>query len=293
MNYSIIEDFLTYLSVERGRSRNTILSYERDLKRFLSFLAGDGGKDVSGFSRGDIAGFINHLRDQNYNTSSISRMLSTIRTFCKYLITEGIRVDDPAENLHNPHGWERLPKALTIGEVEKLLNSIRENGLALRDLCMLELMYSSGLRVSELVHLRVEDINLEAGFVRVMGKGSKERVVPVSQQTVKRIKEYIKYLRPELLKGRESPYLFLSKRGRELTRQRFWQALKEYGRIAGIKVSPHVIRHSFATHLLEGGADLRSVQKMLGHADISSTQIYTKVTAERLKKVYDKFHPRA
>jgi integrase/recombinase XerD len=220
-------------------------------------------------------------------------MLSTIRSFCRYIILEGLRNEDPSENQQNPRGWERIPKAITIDEVQRLLKAITGNAFALRDLCMLELMYASGLRVSELVMLEIADINLEAGFVRVMGKGSKERVVPLSEQTSRKIKLYMKTLRPKLLRGRESPHLFLSRRGKALTRQRFWQALNNYSRAAGLKVSPHMIRHSFATHLLEGGADLRSVQKMLGHADISTTQIYIKVTSERLKKAYEKFHPRA
>jgi len=177
--------------------------------------------------------------------------------------------------------------------MERILDEVRGGRFWQRDLCMIELMYAAGLRVSELVSLRVEDLNLEAGFVRVFGKGGKERVVPLSAQTAQRIGEYMKTLRRELLRGRESAYLFLSQRGGPMTRQRFWQALKGYARKAGLRISPHVLRHSFATHLLEGGADLRSVQKMLGHADISTTQIYTKVTMERLQSVFERFHPRA
>lgn len=287
-----IYGFLTYLSVERSRSVNTIASYERDIKRFSRFLE-NGGSSLCLFTREHVIDFINLLRDENYNSSTISRMLSAIRTLSKYLILEGLRDDAPLENMRNPAGWEHLPKALPTEDVERLLSIITESGLAPRDICMLELMYASGLRVSELISLRVEDICLEAGFVRVFGKGSKERVVPVSEHTIIRIKEYMKGLRLKLLKGRETPYLFISQRGSRMTRQRFWQTLKGYGRIAGIEVTPHVIRHSFATHLLEGGADLRSVQKMLGHSDISTTQVYTKVTSERLKKEYIKYHPRA
>ncbi len=204
-----------------------------------------------------------------------------------------MRREDPSENLQTPARWERLPKAISVADVLRLLEAIEGGDLALRDLAMLELMYASGLRVSELVNLRVEDVNLDAGFVRVIGKGSRERVVPVSERTIGNVRKYMKQLRSSLLKGKESPYLFISLRGTALTRQRFWQTIKEYGRRVGIKVSPHVIRHSFATHLLEGGADLRSIQKMLGHSDISTTQIYTKVTSDRLKKVYEKYHPRA
>ncbi len=289
---NLITDFTTYLSVERGRSSNTTSSYERDLKGYQRFLK-KRGKDLDNFDRKDILAFLTHLKEKGYAASSISRMLSTIRAFCRYLVLESIRDDDPSENIHNPRGWDRLPKAISVQDMAKLLDAVKGDKLADRDLVMLELMYSSGLRVSELVNLKLEDINLEVGFVRVLGKGGKERVVPISESTVRKIRDYLQYLRPQLLKGKESPYLFLSRRGRPLTRQRFWQTLKHYGRLAGVKVTPHVIRHSFATHLLEGGADLRSVQKMLGHSDISTTQVYTRVTADRLKRIYDKYHPRA
>jgi len=287
-----LRDFLTYLSVERGRAENTVLSYERDLKQFISFLD-EQGRGISDYSRKDITAFIERLRDRGYNSSSLSRYLSSIRSFSRYLVLEGIREDDPTEEIRNPRKWERLPRAVTVEDMERILDEVRGGRFWQRDLCMIELMYAAGLRVSELVSLRVEDLNLEAGFVRVFGKGGKERVVPLSAQTAQRIGEYMKTLRRELLRGRESAYLFLSQRGGPMTRQRFWQALKGYARKAGLRISPHVLRHSFATHLLEGGADLRSVQKMLGHADISTTQIYTKVTMERLQSVFERFHPRA
>ncbi len=292
METALLEGFLTYLSVERGRSANTVVSYERDLRKFSIFLENEE-KGFITFDKGEIINFIGLLRNEDYTSASIARMLSAIRGFCRYLILEKLRREDPSENLQTPARWERLPKAISVDDVQRLLEAIKGGDLALRDLAMLELMYASGLRVSELVNLRVEDVNLEAGFVRVTGKGSRERVVPVSEQTIDNIRKYIKHLRVKLLKGKESPYLFISQRGTALTRQRFWQTIKEYGRRAGVKVTPHVIRHSFATHLLEGGADLRSIQKMLGHSDISTTQIYTKVTSDRLRKVYEKYHPRA
>jgi len=289
---ALLEGFLTYLSVERGRAANTVISYERDLRKFGLFLQNESRGFVT-FDKGEIINFIGLLRNEDYTSASIARMLSAIRSFCRYLILEKLRREDPSENLQTPARWERLPKAISVDDVRRLLEVIEGGELALRDLAMLELMYASGLRVSELVTLRVEDVNLEAGFVRVIGKGSRERVVPVSEGTIDNIRKYIKQLRMSLLKGKESPYLFISLRGTSLTRQRFWQTIKGYGRRAGLNVSPHVIRHSFATHLLEGGADLRSIQKMLGHSDISTTQIYTKVTSDRLKKVYEKYHPRA
>jgi len=291
-NEEVLRDFLTYLSVERVRAENTILSYERDLRRFLSFLV-EKGRGRADFTRKDITSFIERLRDRGYNSSSLSRYLSSIRSFSRYLVLEGIRGDDPTEEIRNPRKWERLPKAVSVEDMERILEEVRGGRFWQRDLCMIELMYAAGLRVSELVSLRVEDLNLEAGFVRVFGKGGKERVVPLSPRTAQRIGDYMKTLRRELLRGRESAYLFLSQRGAPMTRQRFWQSLTGYARKAGLKISPHVLRHSFATHLLEGGADLRSVQKMLGHADISTTQIYTKVTTERLQRVFEKFHPRA
>ncbi len=288
----IIKDFLEYLFVEKGRSLNTIKSYERDLKKFIAFLS-DKKTDITEFKKEDILAFIAYLRDSDFESSSISRMLSSIRMFCRYLIIEGIRKDNPSEILHNPRGWKRLPKALSTEDIMKLLDSIKDTQMAERDQVIFELMYASGLRVSEVVQLRVEDVNLEAGFLRVIGKGGKERVVPLSEHTIEAVKNYLYNIRPELLKKKNVPFLFVSKRGAKLTRQRIWQCLKEYARRAGIELSPHVIRHSFATHLLEGGADLRSVQKMLGHADISTTQIYTKVTTEHLKRIYKKHHPRA
>ena len=288
----IIKDFLDYLFVERGRSLNTIKSYERDLRKFTAFLS-KNETDILNFKKEDIIAFLSYLRDNDFESSSISRMLSSIRMFCRYLIVEGIRKDNPSEILQNPRGWKRLPKALSTEDIMKLLDSIKDTQMADRDQVIFELMYASGLRVSEVVELRVGDVNLEAGFVRVVGKGGKERVVPLSEHTVESVKNYLYNIRPELIKKRNVPYLFVSKRGAKLTRQRIWQCLKEYARKAGIELSPHIIRHSFATHLLEGGADLRSVQKMLGHADISTTQIYTRVTTEHLKRIYEKHHPRA
>jgi integrase/recombinase XerD len=186
-----------------------------------------------------------------------------------------------------------LPKSLSLDDVRGLLKVRSENSLALRDIAMVELLYSSGLRVSELVSLRTQDVNYEAGFLRVTGKGSKERVVPAHPKALERLKLYMQDLRPKLLGKRRSDYIFITNRGRSMTRQRFWQALKTLGRLAGVELSPHMLRHSFATHMLEGGADLRSLQMMLGHSDISTTQVYTKVSTDRKKKVYEKYHPRA
>lgn len=291
-----LKDFLSYLSVVKGLSRNTVESYFLDLRKFQDFLLSKDKGFVS-FSRADIIDFIERLRDEGYSISSICRFISSIKGLCKYLVVEDVIKEDPSEHLQVPKKWERLPQSLSVSEVRSLLevnSSPKPSGpTAIRDYVMLELLYSSGLRASELVSLKLEDINLEAGFLRVLGKGSKERIVPVNIRAIERIKSYIKQQRPEILKKRRSSYLFVTRRGGPMTRQRFWQTIKILGRRLGIKLSPHTMRHSFATHLLEGGADLRSLQKMLGHSDISTTQIYTKVTTERLKKVYTKHHPRA
>lgn len=290
----LLRDFLTYLSVEKGLSKNTIESYSIDLKKFQDFLSLKN-KNFTSFTRADVVDFIETLRNKGYSISSTCRFISSIKSLCKYLIIENVIKEDPSENLQTPKRWERLPKSLTVSEVRSFLelDTPIDKPIMMRDSVMLELLYSSGLRVSELVSLKVEDINLEAGFIRVLGKGSKERVVPVNIRAIGRLKGYLNKARQEILKKRQSSYLFVTGRGRSLTRQRFWQTIKTLGRKKGIDLSPHTLRHSFATHLLEGGADLRSVQKMLGHSDISTTQIYTKVTTERLKKVYTKHHPRA
>jgi integrase/recombinase XerD len=290
----LLKDFLIYLSVEKGLSRNTIESYSIDLKKFQGFLS-SGKKGFASFSRVDIVDFIERLRSESYAISSICRFISSIKCLCKYLMIQNLIQEDPSETLQAPKRWERLPKALSISDVRSFLelSSSLTKPTMIRDGVMLELLYSSGLRVSELVSLKLEDIHLDAGFLRVLGKGSKERIVPVNTRAIEKLKAYMNRQRPEILKKRLSTYLFVTGRGKPMTRQRFWQAIKTLGRRCGIKLSPHTLRHSFATHLLEGGADLRSVQKMLGHSDISTTQIYTKVTTERIKKVYTKHHPRA
>jgi integrase/recombinase XerD len=209
------------------------------------------------------------------------------------MITEKIISEDSTETLRNPKQWDRLPKALSFDDIKTLLETEVKGERYVRDAAMLELMYSSGLRVSEIISIKINDLNFEAGFLRVLGKGAKERIVPMNKRAANKIKKYMLELRPSLLKGRQSPFLYLTGRGMPMTRQRFWQALKKLGNLAGLKITPHSIRHSFATHLLDGGADLRSVQKMLGHADISTTQIYTKVSADRIRKAYLDHHPRA
>jgi integrase/recombinase XerD len=287
-----LRDFIAYISVEKGLSRNTALSYSNDLAKLKEFLEGRG-RDLHELGRADILDYIEDLMKKGISVSSVRRVMSSIRGFCRYLLLQGLMEEDPSENLPSPKKWETLPKALTQSEVNGLLKADRKGALNLRDSAMYELLYSSGLRVSELISLKLSDINLEAGFLRVMGKGSKERVIPASPGALGKVKQYMNELRPRLLKNRQSEYVFVTSRGKPMTRQRFWQALKAYGNLAGVKVSPHMLRHSFATHMLEGGADLRSLQEMLGHSDISTTQVYTKVTMEKTKKDYKKHHPRA
>jgi len=291
----LLKRFASYLFVEKGLSKNTVESYHLDLKGFFEHI----GK-LNAFTREDIVNYMGKLKDDGYSAATVCRFISSVKGFCKFLIIEGVMSEDPTETLKTPKQWERLPKALGMEDIKKLLNidlqplTFALQPLFVRDSAMLELMYASGLRVSEIISIKVNDFNFEAGFLRVTGKGSKERVVPINRRAIEKIKKYMHELRPQLLKNRQSSYLFLTSRGELMTRQRFWQALKKFGHIAGgLELSPHVIRHSFATHLLEGGADLRSVQKMLGHSDISTTQIYTKVTGERMKKVYMEHHPRA
>jgi integrase/recombinase XerD len=292
----ILKAFLTYLSAEKGLSKNTVESYRIDLRKFHNFLASKN-RELVKFSKSDVIDFLEKLRAEGYSLSSICRFISSLRGFCKFLIIENIMKEDPSENLQSPKKWERLPKALSIDEVNSLLQSatsVQENDPTMvRDYVMFELLYSSGLRVSELILLKVEDINFEAGFLRVLGKGSKERIVPVHIRAIGNLKKYLSSHRQAILGKKWSPYLFITNRARPMTRQRFWQMIKKIGKKLGLEISPHTMRHSFATHLLEGGADLRSLQKMLGHSDISTTQIYTKVTTDRLKQVYSKHHPRA
>lgn len=286
-----VERYLNFLAVEKGLSPNTLVSYRTDIQKFHGFLQ-KMDREITGFNRKDLIDYISNLRDSGCQTSTISRSISTLRGLCRFMLMEGIIDEDPIENLSPPKGWKYVPKVLGTAEVEDLLKKPEGKRFSLRDRAILELMYSSGLRASEVIHIRINDINFEAGFVTVTGKGSKERVVPMNEMALKTISKYIKELRPSLLRGRESPYLFLASGGKPMTRQRLWQLIKTYAIGLSIKISPHTLRHCFASHLLDGGADLRTLQKMLGHTDISTTQMYTKVTSDRLRKVHRECHPR-
>lgn len=286
-----LKRFLNYLTVEKGLAANTLEAYERDLRKFQDHLD-QTGASLTALERMDIASFIDRLRDSGHKTSTLARYVASIRGFCKFLLMEKIIDEDPVENFSAPKGWKHLPKIMGFSEVSDLLKRPAGNKLSLRDRAILEIIYSSGLRASEVLTIKLQDIHFEAGFLTVKGKGSKERVVPVNERTLATLKEYIDTSRAELLKKRRSPYLFIARGGKPLTRQRLWQLVKRYSSGLSIEISPHTLRHCFASHLLDGGADLRALQKMLGHTDISTTQIYTKVTPERLKKIHKQHHPR-
>jgi len=287
-----VERFLNYLTVEKGLSANTIEAYKRDIKKFSTFLQ-ETGQNIDSFKRGDILSFINSLRDSGNQATTVARNLATLRGLCRFMLMEGILKEDPIENFMTPKGWKRIPRIIGTDEVSSLLKKPEGDNLSLRDKAILEIMYSSGLRASEVISLKTGDINFEAGFLTVTGKGSKERVVPVNEQALSTIKSYMEESRPVFLKKKVSNYLFLAKGGKPMTRQRLWQLIKKYSAELSIRISPHTLRHCFASHLLDGGADLRALQKMLGHTDISTTQIYTKVTPERLRKIHKKHHPRS
>ena len=289
----ISDHFLHYLRVEKGLAKNSVESYARDLIAFFSYLE---KKPLSPLraSQADLMDFISHMAGQ-LSVRSIARTISALKGFYRFLVSEGEIETNPARLLSAPKLPRRLPGVLSRSEVELLLAQPDiTTSRGERDRAMLEMLYATGLRVSELVHLRIPNVNTEAGFVRTLGKGSKERMVPVGAKALEALKSYLDHGRRALLKQRSSSYLFLSQRGKPMTRQGFWKIIKRYGLKAGIRkeITPHSLRHSFASHLLECGADLRSVQIMLGHSDISTTQIYTHITRERLKEIHRKYHPR-
>jgi len=289
-----IRSFIEFLSVERGLSQNTLVSYARDLKKLFQHFQ---KTKIPWLKAGEesLIEFIHNQSRAGLSARSIARQISSIKSFYKFLIVEGIIDKNPADNLTSPKIWMTLPKYLTVKEIESLLQQPdKSNPRGLRNNAMLELLYATGLRVSELISLKLKDLNLEDGFLLCRGKGGKERIVPLGRSASSAVKVYLDEARPLLIK-KENDLLFITSRGNGFTRQGFWKILKGYAVKAGLglKISPHVIRHSFATHLLEGGADLRSVQLMLGHSQITTTQIYTHVSRKHLREVYDKYHPRA
>ncbi len=291
----LLDLYSNYLLVEKGLSANTLESYMRDLSRFLDALKDAGIADINDIDNTFILKHLIKLRKEGLGARSRARHLVAIRGFFRFLVHEKITDHDPSRLVDLPKTGLRLPDVLSSDEVMSLLNAPDSNKpTGLRDSAMLELLYAAGLRVSELVSLKVLDVNLDAGFVRVLGKGNKERVVPIGTYAKAKVTLFLQSARPMLLKNFQSPYLFIARAGKPMTRQGFWKLLNKHAATAGItkKITPHSLRHSFATHLLEGGADLRAVQMMLGHVDISTTQIYTHVARDRLKQAHDKFHPR-
>jgi integrase/recombinase XerD len=297
-----IESFLNYLAVEKGFSGNTVEAYRNDLEQLAQFAQGELNRQGrmpswANFSREEMLSYMLNLKERNYAPTTIARKVAAARSFFGFLKAEGLIRADPTENMSSPSVGKQLPKPISIGEVRRLLEQpTKLNTLeAKRDKAMLELLYASGMRISELVSLNLEDVNTEEGFVRCFGKGHKERLVPIHDQAARAVKEYIEETRPKLAHHKDEVALFLNPRGERLTRQGFWQKLKEYARSAGLagKISPHTLRHSFATHMLSGGADLRAVQELLGHANISTTQVYTHLTSEHVRRTYEKSHPRA
>lgn len=288
--------FLDHLRVERGLAANTVEAYGRDVRRFLDFIAAKGLPGLESASRSTIMSYLLSLSEAGLGARSRARALSALKGFFAFLVREGLIRRDSAADMESPRSRASLPQPLSVDEVESFLAapSVDTPG-GLRDKAMLEVLYATGLRVSELVGLEVGQVNLEIGYVRTMGKGSKERLVPLGDTAKAWAQRYLDEGRDRFLGCLASPYLFLSRRGTKLSRQYFWRKVRDYSQEAEIhkKISPHSLRHSFATHLLAHGADLRSVQMMLGHADISTTEIYTHVTRERLKKIHRAYHPRA
>lgn len=289
-----IRAFLAFSRIEKGLALNSLEAYRSDLARFHAWA-----QPINGGALPDaelLTSYLNHLYTQELGSRSIARHLSAIRNFCRFMLAEGKLAVDPTEHVSSPKQWKKIPGFLNRDQMEKLIAApdiSKPNGV--RDRAMFELLYATGLRVTELIGLRLAGIDFGLGLVRATGKGNKQRIVPVHPAALNAVSQYLETARPALLKGRSSPCLFVTARGSAMTRQSFWSAIKLNGRKAGIfhHLSPHAVRHTFATHLLEGGADLRSVQTMLGHVDISTTEIYTHVVRSRLRDTLDRHHPRA
>ncbi len=295
LDEELVESFLNYLIVECGLSENTIKGYKSDLRNFSNYLKNRGIKRFQDLRANMIVNYIEKEKQRGLSENSISRSLVTAKMFYKYMITEGKISRNPMSSINSPKLQKRLPEVLHYKAVEKMLQAPDCNEkLGARDKAILELMYATGARVSEVASIKVSWVSLDYGFIRCQGKGSKQRIVPIGTKATNAVRRYLQDVRPLLSKGKDGETLFLSRTGKKLRRENIWELVRKYARCAGIKnVSPHTLRHSFATHLLEGGADLRSVQEMLGHANISTTQIYTHVDRKYLKSVHQKFHPRA
>jgi integrase/recombinase XerD len=291
-----VESFCSHLSLERGLSARTVEAYRRDLEKLVAFAAARGLAAPASVGTGDLREFVYHLKDQGLQPTSIRRAVSAIRTYFGYLVTEGLVLNDPTDRLEVPRIWRRLPDVLSRAEVATILEAPDPaDRLFWRDRSLLEFAYASGVRVGELITLKVRDVDLQEGLALVFGKGARERIVPVGRAALQALIVYLREIRPALAGNRAAGVVFLNARGTPLTRMGVWKILQKQVKRAGVtkRVTPHTLRHSFATHLLEGGADLAAVQEMLGHADIATTQIYTHVEREYLRDVHRRFHPRA
>jgi len=309
-----IEIFLNYLYVERGLAHNTIISYREDLNIYIDFLIKRHVDSLSKTTKNDIINFMLYQKDSGLSANSIARRLAAIKMFYRFLVRERILKNDPTSLIDSPKLWKKVPETLSLNEIDSLISqpNIRDRQ-GIRDKAILEALYATGMRVSEATDLKIDNINLDIGFLRCIGKGSKERVIPLGKKAIGSLKRYLEISRPQLLKSarntktidregkiskgvnkKDSEFLFLNRFGKKISRQSLWKIIKKYAKEARIKkpMRPHILRHSFATHLLERGADLRSVQEMLGHANISTTQIYTHINKERLKTIHRMFHPR-
>jgi len=297
-----INRFLNYLAVEKGFSENTLAAYRNDLYQLASFVEEGAAKRGSipswaSFGREGMLSYLLNLKERNYAATTVARKVAATKSFFSFMLAEGDMKANPTQNLGSPKIEKSLPKPISISQVRLLLEQPTKLSTpeAKRDKAMLELLYASGMRVSELVSLNLDDIDVEGGYVRCFGKGHKERLIPIYEQAALAVDEYVKEVRSHLTHNAEEKALFLNLRGERLTRQGFWQILKGYAKSANLdtKVTPHTLRHSFATHMLSGGANLRSVQELLGHANISTTQVYTHLTTEHIRHTYEKSHPRA
>ncbi len=291
----LLDEFINYLNVERGLSPHTLDAYKSDIARFIKFLNARGVKSLDDATRDIIGAYLMAEKSRGISSTSLSRNLAAIKVFFRFLASNRFVRADITDVIESPKIWKHLPEVLSIDEVEQLLNSPRPTThYGRRDRALIELMYATGVRVSEAAGLKVGDVNLEVGYIRCMGKGSKERIVPLGRVARKALDSYLKLTRPHFLRLRTSETLLLTRHGKPFTRQGLWKIIKSYAKRAKIRkrITPHTLRHSFATHLLSGGADLRIVQEMLGHADISTTQTYTHVDKDRLKSIHKKFHPR-
>lgn len=298
LNKEPLMDYLMYLKIEKGLADNSIKSYERDLLSYIDFLEKERILSWEKINRYDIVLFLKTLKEEGKSENSIVRMSSSLRQYHQFLRQENILKEDPMQYVDTPKKVNNLPRVLSMEEIEKILEAPDVNKeIGLRDRAILEVMYATGLRITELVSLTMDELHLNMGFIQTIGKGNKERILPIGQEATKWMIDYLKYSRPIFEKRARdtTSIVFLNARGKGLTRQGVWKNLKKIVKQTGIKqnVTPHMLRHSFATHLLENGADLRVVQELLGHSDISTTQIYTHITKARMKKVYDQYHPRA